>query len=408
MSQQLFQGFLEINTMISFGVMLLVGLLGGQVAHNTRYFPRILGYIFFGFILGPHVTGILSNKLIMFATIFKEIAIGLILFELGLQINLKFLIENSAIIWAVFLQGILVFSLVSLGMHICYISWSVSALCGAIAISISPAITLLIVNEYNAKGKIISFSLILTALNNIVSFLAYALVVTIVQHGNNKHGNLYETLIEWLYPICRMLGSVILACISSVIMIEIGRYIGKKENMQFVLLIGMLTLLLGLSKMLWVSSYLTMLIFGISTFNLDRRQDLMEVELGLLGEIFVVILFVMVGANLHIEYFLKSGWIVLFFMVLRSVGNMLPVFFLHKLINFNMRQCFSMGITFLPMAGIAIALLDTTQFLAEKHYDLLSFIVLPAVALLEIIGPITTIFGLRYSGELDSRYKIEH
>lgn len=408
MSQKLFHGFLEINTMISFGVMLLVGLLGGQIAHNTRYFPRIMGYIIFGFILGPHCTAILSNKLILFSVIFKEIAIGLILFELGLQINLKFLKENPAIMRAVLSQGILVFTFVLLGLHVFHVSWEISALCGAIGISISPAITLLIANEYNAKGRIISFSLILTALNNIVSFLAYALVVTIVQVGNNKHINLSETLIEWLYPICRMLGSVILACISSVIMIGIGRYIGKKENMQFILLIGMLTLLLGLSEMLWVSPYLTMLIFGISAFNLDRKKDLMEVELGFLGEIFIVILFVMVGANLHVEYFLKSGWIVLFFIALRSAGNMLPVFFLHRLINFNMRQCFSMGITFLPMAGIAIALLDTTQFLAEKRYDLLSFIILPAVALLEIIGPITTILGLRYSGELDSKHDIEH
>lgn len=408
MSQNLFHGFLEINPMISFGVMLLIGLLGGQIAHNTRYFPRIMGYIIFGFILGPHVTAILSNKLILFSVIFKEIAIGLILFELGVQINLKFLIENSTIIWTVFLQGILVFVLIFLGLHVFHVSWAVSALCGAIGISISPAITLLIANEYNAKGRVISFSLILTALNNIVSFLAYALVVTVVQHSHNKHGNLHEMLLEWLYPIYRMLGSVILACLSSVLIIGIGRYVGKKENMQFILLIGMLTLLLGLSKMLLVSPYLTMLIFGISTFNLDRKESLMEVELGFLGEIFVVILFVMVGASLHVDYFLKSGWIVLFFIVLRSIGNILPVFFFHKRQSFNMRQCFSMGITFLPMAGIALALLDTTRFLDHQHFDLLSFIVLPAVALLEIIGPITTIFGLRYSGELDGRYKIEH
>ena len=41
MSQNLFHGFLEINPMISFGVMLLIGLLGGQIAHNTRYFPPL-------------------------------------------------------------------------------------------------------------------------------------------------------------------------------------------------------------------------------------------------------------------------------------------------------------------------------------------------------------------------------
>ncbi|PJD90666.1 MAG: hypothetical protein CK424_08320 [Legionella sp.] len=403
-----FNDFLQTNVLVSFGLILLIGLIGGQLAHIARYFPRVTGYLFFGFILGPQVTGFLSNSIIEQSVVFKEIAIGLILFELGLQINYKFLRTHSPLIWTTLLQSAIVFLMIFLGLPLFHVSWMVSALCAAIGISISPAITLLIASEYHAKGTVINYSLILTALNNIVSFIAYAVVIAIAEQVTTHQSIAYTTLIEWLYPFYQMIGAIILAYIGSVIMITLGRFIGKKENMQFILLIGMLVIVLGVSKLLYVSPFLSMLMFGILTCNLDHKEYLMEVELGYLGEIFIVILFVMVGAELHTEYFLSSGWIVFMFILLRGIGYILPIVFMKKRLQFNYRQALSLGITFLPMAGVAIALLATTEQLTREYYPFLSFIILPAVAILEMIGPMTTIFGLRWSGELDDSQNLEH
>lgn len=399
-----FNDFLQTNMLVSFGLILLIGLIGGQLAHIARYFPRITGYLFFGFILGPHATGLLSEKIIEQSAVFKEIAIGLILFELGLQINYKFLRSHSSLIWTAIFQSSIVFLMVFLGLPLFHVSWIVAALCAAIGISISPAITLLIANEYNAKGTVINYSLILTALNNIVSFVVYAVVIAIAEQYTTHPSIAYTTTIEWLYPFYQMSGAVILAYIGSVVIITLGRFIGKKENMQFILLVGMLVIVLGISKLLYVSPFLSMLMFGILTFNLDKNEYLMEVELGYLGEIFIVILFVMVGAELHTEYFIDSGLIVFMFILLRAVGYILPIVLMKKILHFNHRQALSLGITFLPMAGVAIALLATTEQLTREYYPFLSFIILPAVAILEMIGPVTTIMGLRWSGELDNTH----
>ncbi len=406
MDADFFNDFLQSNTLVSFGFILLIGLIGGQLAHIARYFPRVTGYIFFGFLLGPQATGLLTNKLIDQSIAFKEIAIGLILFELGLQIKFQYLRSHPSLIWTSFLQSTVVFWVICLGLHVFQVGWTVAAICGAIGISISPAITLLIASEYNAKGKVISHSLILTALNNIISFLAYAIIIALAARGDHDHA--YSETIEWLYPFYQMIGAIALAYIGSMLMITIGRFVGKKENMQFILLIGMLVILLGLSKLLYVSPFMTMLIFGIFTVNLDHNEYLMEVELGYLGEIFIVILFVMVGADLHAKYFINSGWIVLAFIILRAIGYMLPVVLMKNPLHFSYRQALSLGITFFPMAGVAIALLSTTQQLTHEYYPFLSFIILPAVAILEMIGPMTTIFGLRWAGELDHRHKVDH
>jgi Kef-type K+ transport system membrane component KefB len=408
MNANFFNDFLQTNTLVSFGFILLIGLIGGQLAHIARYFPRVTGYIFFGFLLGPQCTGFLSNELIHQSIVFKDIAIGLILFELGLQIKLKFLRKHVYLIWTTLLQSLVVFLFIFFGLPLFHVGWIVSAICGAIGISVSPAITLLIANEYHAKGRVIHYSLILTALNNIISFLIYAVIVAMVARMHNQHPHTYVETIEWLYPFYQTIGAVILAYIGSMLIITLGRFLGKKENMQFILLIGMLVILLGLSKLFYVSPFLSMLMFGILTVNLDRKEYLMEVELGYLGEIFIVILFVIVGADLHMSYFTNSGWIVLAFIILRALGYVLPVFMMRHPFHFSSRQAVSLGITFLPMAGVAIALLSTTQQLINEYYPFLSFIILPAVAILEMIGPMTTIYSLRWSGELGHKQKVSH
>jgi Kef-type K+ transport system membrane component KefB len=402
------RSFLHNNSFIAFGAMLLVGLVGGQLAHGLRYFPRITGYILIGFLLGPHVIGILTQGILDYSQLYAELAIGLILFELGLQLNFKELLANSSLFWIATAQSLLVFALIFFGLSLFHTNPIVAALAAAVGVSVSPAVTLLIANEYGVQGIVVKQSLILTALNNIMAFLLYAVVVSIAEESSGIFCQINTIMVGWLFPFYRVIGSILLAYLLGILIIGIGRFVGKKENLQFILLVGMLVIALGTAKLLYVSPFLTMLIFGIVTTNLDRKQELLEVELGYMGEIFFVILFVAVGANLHIHYFTQTGWLVLLFILLRSLGNTLPIFLLKNKIPLNPTQSLSLGITLFPMAGTAIALLGVTEKLASWCHESLSLIILPAVALLEIIGPMTTVAALRWIGELKDNQKLDH
>lgn len=400
--------FIHSNGLIAFSIMLLAGIVGGQVAHRARYFPRLMGYIFAGFILGPHVFGILTSSTLTDLVIFEELAIGLILFELGVQVKLKALLSRSVILWTALFHSLIVFIIIFCGLLVCNINMTVAALAAAIGISISPAIILLIANEYGMRSIVIKHSLMLTALNNIIAFLIYAIVIAINQNTAGNVGPFHEIIPSWLYPFYRMIGSIVVASLLSLFMITIGRFIDRKENIQFILLVGMLILALGISKLIYISPFLTMLAFGIFTVNFDRKEIMLNVKLGHMGEIFVVLLFVVVGAKLRVDYFVATGWLALAFIIFRSCGSMLSILLLKNTISLNYRQGLSLVITLFPMAGIAIALLGTTELLANESHEALSFIILPAVALLEIVGPITTVFGLKWAGEIDNKLKLEH
>lgn len=400
-----FNQFLQTNALISFGIILLVGLIGGQLAHLSQFLPRIIGYILIGFILGPHQIGMLSEDLIAQSSLYKEIAIVMILFELGLQINIKNLLNNRIIVYTTLLQSTLVFFVVFLGLIFLEINWMTASFCAALAISMSPAIILLIAKEYHAKGTVICHALNFMALNNIISFIIYALLIT---PWHNLNDPSYHHLIEWAYSFYRTLGSMIFPSLAAFIMIAISRFIGKKENLQFSLLVGFFFLILGLTQSLYFSPYLTMLIFGIAMANMDSKKDFIKIELGYLSEVFIIMLFVIIGADLQVTYFSESLFIAISFILLRAIGNIMPIFLLKEKLTLNPRQSFSIGMTLLPMAGIAIALLSTTKDLVSDYDPTLDAIILPAITLLEIFGPLSTIIALKWCGELNLKKNIEH
>ncbi|MBI2312349.1 MAG: cation:proton antiporter [Betaproteobacteria bacterium] len=79
---------LEINNFVVFGVVLWAGLMGGALAHRTGILPRITGFIAIGFLLGPSGLGLLNAQMIAGAGVFVDIALGLIMFQLGEQVHI--------------------------------------------------------------------------------------------------------------------------------------------------------------------------------------------------------------------------------------------------------------------------------------------------------------------------------
>src|SRR5437764_12870313 len=74
----------QFNNLILFGLLLLAGVLGGRLVQRIRYLPRITGFILAGGLLGPDGLGALSAELLNNAGAFVDIALGFLLYQLGL------------------------------------------------------------------------------------------------------------------------------------------------------------------------------------------------------------------------------------------------------------------------------------------------------------------------------------
>jgi Kef-type K+ transport system membrane component KefB len=393
----------EANNLILFGAILLAGLVAGELAHRSGVVPRITGFIVIGLLLGPDVTGWLTPGMLAQSQVFVDIALGLILFQLGLQLDFRAIRRDrsllvSGLVEAALSYGLMYAVLVWLGIDRLH-----AALAAALGISSSPAVVLLVVRELAASGPLTERSLNLVALNNVLAFLVFTALLPILH---------YEQQAEWgtilLQPLYQLTGSLLLAYVLWQVCMRILILIGSNESRQFALLIGVIVSAIGLAKLFQVSSLLTLLALGIMARNMGRKRDLLPVEFGHGGEIFFVILFVIAGANLHLHELAAVGWAAAAFVAARVAGKTLGLLAVSRLGQFSLFQSSMLSLTLVPMAGLAIGLTQTTSAMYPEFAQTLSAIILAAVAILESIGPIVTEFALKRSGEVSKDSKVEH
>ena len=71
----------------SLALIFLVGLSAAAVCGRLRL-PRIIGMLFTGIILGPHVLGLLDDKILSISSELRQMALIIILLKAGLSLNL--------------------------------------------------------------------------------------------------------------------------------------------------------------------------------------------------------------------------------------------------------------------------------------------------------------------------------
>ncbi|HSO06987.1 MAG TPA: cation:proton antiporter [Pelomicrobium sp.] len=392
-----------VNNFVVFGLVLWAGLVGGELAHRSGYVPRITGYIAIGFVLGPAVLGLFSSEMVAASSVFVDIALGLILFQIGEKLPVRTMSTDPWLLGTWLGECAATFALVFGALWFLGIGPVAAALIAAIAMSSSPAVVLLVMREMNASGPASSRCLQLTALNNLLAFFVFSLILPFLH--KEQAGDWAAAILQPLYQAA---GALALGFVLAHATVALARLIGRRENAQFALLVGVIVLGVGLAHLLHVSFLLTLLALGVFCRYFDRQQTLMEVEFGHGGDIFFVILFVVAGASLHVEELMSVGWLAAVFVAARFVAKMSVVYGVTWASGYTHRQSFGIALALTPMAGMAIGLVESVKGLYPEASATLAAIVLASVAILETVGPLATMAGLRLAREVAADRPLDH
>jgi Kef-type K+ transport system membrane component KefB len=148
-----------------------------------------------------------------------------------------------------------------------------------------------------------------------------------------------------------------------------------------------------------ISTLFAGLALGIACRWLEGRSRLTRVEFGGGADVFFIILFVSAGANLHVSEVLQYAPVALAFVLARSLAKVSVVYGCGIVFGHSSRRAVSAGLLLVPMAGLAIGLVQTTISLMPELGARVAAIVLAAVALFETVGPPIAAFAMRLSGE---------
>ncbi|OGT18798.1 MAG: hypothetical protein A2V90_06040 [Gammaproteobacteria bacterium RBG_16_57_12] len=392
---------LEINAFLVFGLLVVAGLIGGELARRSRYLPRITGFIAIGFVLGPGLLGLITPEMLNLARLFVDVALGLILFHLGRLLDASHLWRERPLLAASFFEAVLSFGALFGVLYFLGITPVLAALAAAIGISSSPAVVLLVVRELNASGPLTDRAVTLVALNNILSFLAFTALLPFLHYAQEAD---WGTIL--LQPLYKLLLSLLLAWLLCRVLLWLARWLGPGAGMQFALIIGVVISGVGLAKLLNASPLLMLLALGVLSRNLDHNKVVAPVDFGHGAELFFIILFVAAGANLHVDDLMTAGVASVAFVVARFLGKGLGVLVLIPVLG--ARKSLLIGGTLVPMAGMAIGLTQTAAEMYPAFAATLTAIVLGAIAILETIGPVATVYALKKSGEVSPEARVDH
>ncbi|PUA17063.1 cation:proton antiporter [Glaciimonas sp. PCH181] len=385
---------LQWNALLLFGSLLLFGLLGGYIATKTPWVPRITGYLVVGFILGVGGLDLLSGDVLKLANIFADIAVALVVYQLGRYVDIGWLRREKWLLATVMLSSALCFVFVSGALIWIGTSTVLALLGGVLAIATAPAVIMVVVRDLKAEGQVTRRLAAMTALNNFVAILvAYALLPVIAHEGTTP----FITMLA--HTAYSLVGSILLAYVTYRLMIPLARLLGRQPSRQFVLVIAVISLAIGAAHALQLPVLLTMLVFAIMSKNLDHQYDLMELEFGVANELFIVMLFVTVGASIRLSDLSMVGLSVVVLIGARFLAMACGVFTFAHFARMKWKQAALITLGTLPMTEAGLGLMQTISYL----YPHTTADVLPLLAgcliVLELCGPIATQFALIKSGE---------
>ena len=390
------QDFPQLNPLIAFGILLAFGTLGGMLAARVRWLPTITGFMAFGLLIGPSGLGLLSSKALHDAQPLVQVALGLILFKLGTTLHPWAVLRNRALVVSSVVEGGCTFAAIT-GLMLWFgAAPMIAVLAAAIAVSSSPAVLIHVAEELHAHGPSVEAAEALVAMNNLLAFMLFSFALPLALRSSEQ----FDPLSALLLPAYQLLGAVLLAIAVAWIVTRIARRTTVDEqHFRFALVVGAVMLSLGAALALNVSTLFTALTLGVACRWMQGRSRIARVEFGGGGDLFFIILFAFAGANLHLRDLLASAGIALAFVAVRMLAKCVSVYGCGRLFGYTRPQSLAVGLLLVPMAGLAIGLVQTTTELLPQVAEQLSVVVLGAVAVFETIGPPLAAFALRFADE---------
>lgn len=375
------------------GLALIVAGLFGEVCHRLMRLPRITGYAVVGMIGGIFGLSVLGADTVKDLRLLVDLALGLLLFELGSRLNLKWMRANLWLIATSACESLVTLVASFVLLRALNVAPLTAVLVAAIAMATSPAVVIQIKNELRSEGQVTERLLALTALNSI-----YAVVLVKLMYGwmhQAYHGSLAVTL---LHPLYLVVGSCALAYLLAKACNLLFRKLGNQEH-TFVVLIGLIMLMVALVHILRLPNSLTLLVAGVIFRNLDERPQLWPAHFGTAGWLLMVVLFVATSLSFEWHYLLIGGAAALGLVCVRMLAKVGSVLVFSRPAGISLKQALALGVSLSPMASLAFVLVTDTYDIYPQFDPELHAIVICAIALMQLAGPVLVYWALGLVGE---------
>ncbi len=377
------------------GLALVLATLMGESVLRLLRWPRLIGYLGTGLLIAVGGGALPAFELQAGARTVIDAAMAVLLFEIGHRVNLRWLRANP---WLVFIsigEWALALLLGWAALH----AFALGGLHGlAVAAALactSPAVALRLAGEFNARGQVTERMLLLATLGSILSILAVGLLDAWMGAQIGRHW--WYALLQQGYAIG---GAVIAAAALAWAVNWVERHFDFADEGAALLLVGLILLVLSVTRMLHWSSMLTPLLAGLLLRAHNERPRVWPRHFGTAGGVLIVLLFMIVGLCMDWNALRDGALIGLVLIAARALAKLGAPLLLGPASGLSRRQSLALGLALNPAAAVSFVLLLDTQKLLGDFPPRLLDAGFAAIAMLSIVGTLLARWALGRSGDI--------
>ncbi|HPA88449.1 MAG TPA: cation:proton antiporter [Quisquiliibacterium sp.] len=375
---------------------LVVAALLGEAVRRGLGLPRIVGYSLVGALVALAGLGPSDGHLDGRFRLIVDVAVGLLLFELGSRVRLHWLRANPSLLWTALAEAVLggaalVACLRALGFD------AGAALAGAAVLLASSAVVIgRVSTELRSAGQVTERMLLFAAVNTVCAVLLHKLMI----------GWLYvERADAWaqaiVLPLYALAGSAVLALLLARVVAWVARRLDLRDENAVLLLLGLLLTALTAARALNLSSLLVPLLAGIVLRNTTDRPWVWPRHFGTAGGVLVLMLFVIVGSAWSADALVQGAALAAAALAARWAAKALVAVATARWTGIEFRQGAALALTLVPLSATSLVLFSDLRAAQPDVATQIAPLVLAAIALTELLGPLSVQWGLRLAGEHD-------
>ena len=407
--------------LLAIGLAMFAGLFLSRL--TSRYnLPDVTSYLVAGLLIGPLCLGALgiphlglpSFEFVETLSLISDVSLGFIAFSIGSEFRLEELkhIGRQATVIAIF-QALSATAFVDVALMLLHLFLgdslpiSTCLILGAIATATAPAATVMVINQYKAKGPLTDILLPIVALDDAVGLVVFAVSTGIARALTSGSVNLVSLLVN---PTIEIVASLALGAVLGWIFSEVEKYFNSRSK-RLSLAVAFVFLCTAFSKVefdfangvsIGFSPLLVCMMCGTIFCNLcDFSEEIMYRTDRWTGPVYVLF-FVLSGAELDLRVFANAAvvGIGIVYILMRSAGKIIGASVSAKFMRCPQTICKYLGITLLPQAGVALGMSATVAADFGAEGSIIRNIVLFSVLIYELVGPILTKIALSAAGEI--------
>lgn len=393
-------------TLAAIGFVILAAFAVAELLAKASL-PKITGYILSGILLGPYVGDVLTTDVVVQMGMFKTLAIGLIALTAGLELEIKALAKLARTLLATTGAKILIVAplvgatLVGIELAFHPLGFDETAkvlgialVFAALALGTSPSVTVAIVSESGAKGRLSDLVLGAAVLKDLVVVVALAIAIAVAKAltGGGSVG------VEVLIHVGEELGgSVAAGAVVGLLLIAYMRWI-QAEMLLFVAAI----VLVGaeFAAALHLELLLIFIVAGFTVRNFSHYEHDLMPPLEMVSLPVFIVFFTTAGAAIDVGATWQVLPVALVLVLVRAGSYWVSAKIGNRIGNEAPPVADNAWYAYLPQAGVTLGLVGIAASKLEILASEIFTLGMACVAINLLAGPLLLRTGLARAGEL--------